>query len=231
MPGLFVTATGTDVGKTFVAAGLLRAARRAGRTATALKPVLTGYDPALAAASDAGLLLAATGRQAGAAAVAAIAPWRFAAPLSPDMAAAAEGREAPDLEGVARFCRASLEAEPWVLVEGIGGIMVPLDRRHTVLDLVAALHLPILLLSPTALGAISHALTALAAMATRGLVPATLLLVESVGSTVAAAATRDTLAAFCPGVPIAILSRDPPERVFDDLLEALAPSRPPRSGA
>ncbi len=231
MPGLFVTATGTEVGKTYVTAGLIRAARRAGRPVAALKPVLTGYDPATAAESDAGRLLAALGLPLDDDTVAAMSPWRYAAPLSPDMAAAAEGRDAPGLDPVATCCQKALAPERLTLVEGIGGLMVPLDRRHTVLDLVAALGLPILLVSPTALGAISHALTAVAALAGRGLAPATLLLVESAGAGVPAAATRETLAAFCPGVRVAVLARDPSDKDFDALLAQLTPSRDPRSAA
>ena len=231
MPGLFVTATGTEVGKTYVTAGLIRAARRAGRPVAALKPVLTGYDPGTATESDAGRLLAALGIPLDDGSVATMSPWRYDAPLSPDMAAAAEGRDAPGLAPLAAFCRAALSPERLTLVEGIGGLMVPLDRRHTVLDLVAALALPILLVSPTALGAVSHALTAVAALAGRGLAPATLLLVESRDAGVPTAATRDTLAAFCPGVPVAVLARDPPEADFDALLASLAPSRDPRSTA
>ena len=231
MLGLFVTATGTEVGKTFVTAGLLRAARRAGRPVAALKPVLTGYAAADAADSDAGRLLAAQDMATDDAAVAAISPWRYAAPMSPDMAAAAEGRGAPGLAAVTAFCRARLVPERLTLIEGIGGLMVPLDRRHTILDLVAELDLPILLVAPTALGAISHALTAMAALAGRTLRPAMLLLVESPGATIPAAATRETLAAFCPGTPIVVLPRDPPERAFDALLATLAPSRHPRSAA
>lgn len=227
MPGLFVTATGTEVGKTFVTCGLIRAARRAGRPVAALKPVLTGYAPAEAGDSDAGRLLAALGRPVEDRSIAAISPWRYAAPLSPDMAAAAEDRAAPGLAAVAAFCRAALATERLTLLEGIGGIMVPLDRRHTILDLMAELALPILLVSPTSLGAISHALTAVAALAGRGLAPALLLLVESPGASVPTLATRDTLAAFCPGVPLAMLPRDPPESAFDALLAAMAIDRSP----
>ena len=231
MPGLFVTATGTEAGKTFVTCGLIRAARRAGQPVVALKPVLTGYAPRDACDSDAGRLLAARGDAVDDAAIAAISPWRYAAPLSPDMAAAAEGRDAPGLDPVAAFCRAALVPDRLTLIEGIGGLMVPLDRRHTILDLLADLALPILLVSPTALGAISHALTAVAALAGRGLAPALLLLVESEGATVPIDATRDTLAAHCPHVPIAALPRDPADQAFDALLRILASSRHAQSAA
>ena len=230
MPGLFVTATGTEVGKTFVTCGLARAARRAGLPVAALKPVLTGYAPGDAADGDAGRLLAACGDAVTESAIEAISPWRYAAPLSPDMAAAAEGRAAPDLAAVAASCRAALAPGRLTLIEGIGGVMVPLDRRHTILDLMTDLALPILLIAPTTLGAISHALTAVAALAGRGLAPALLLVVESPGSTVPTTATRDTLAAHY-GLPTAVLPRDPPESTFDTLLAALAPLREAQSAA
>ena len=142
MPGVFVTATGTDVGKTYVTAGLIRAGRRAGLAMEALKPVLSGFSMADAAASDAGVLLHALGRPVTPAAVAAISLWRYAAPLSPDMAAAAEGQSI-DFDAVLAACRAAVRPDRLTLIEGVGGVMVPLDSRHTILDLVAALGLPV----------------------------------------------------------------------------------------
>ena len=62
MSAVFITATGTDIGKTFVTAGLIRHLRALGRDVDALKPVMTGFDPAHPEASDAGVLLAALGR-------------------------------------------------------------------------------------------------------------------------------------------------------------------------
>ena len=183
MPGLFITATGTDIGKTYVAAGLLRAARRAGLAVAALKPVLSGYEPTTMATSDAGVLLAALDRPITTAMIAAISPWRFAAPLSPDMAAAAEGREI-DVAAVTANCRAAITAEALTLIEGVGGIMVPLDDRHTTLDMMATLALPVVLVTGSYLGAISHGLTAIAALAARGIAPALVILNETAGSPV-----------------------------------------------
>lgn len=222
MPGLFVTATGTDVGKTYVAAGLIRAGRCAGLAMAALKPVVTGYTEAAAAASDAGVLLAALGRPATPAAVAAIAPWRFAAPLSPDMAAALEGR-AIDVPAVVAACRAAITPDRCTIIEGIGGVMVPLDDRHTVLDLIAALDLPVLLVSASGLGALSHCLTAVAALRSRGVRPRAIILNETAGSAVPLAATQATLARFCGAAPF-IVPRDAPAATFDTLVAVLGPA-------
>ena len=230
MPGLFVTATGTDVGKTYVTAGLLRAGLRAGQAMSALKPVLSGFDPAAAAGSDAGLLLAALGRLVTPETIATIAPWRFAAPLSPDMAAAAAGA-ALDFEAIVAACRDSLAPDRLTLIEGVGGVMVPLDTRHTILDLAAALALPVVLVSPTALGAISHLLTARAVLLARGLAVRAIVLNVSPASTVPLAATRETLARFCDE-PLLDLPRGAGEAAFDDLFARIVgPSPGPRNAA
>ena len=136
MSTLFVTATGTEIGKTLVTAALCHELRAAGQPVRALKPVLSGYDPATLADSDPGVLLASLGEAATEQAVASITPWRFSAPLSPDMAAAREGRRL-DLAEILAYCRAA-QGDP-LLIEGIGGAMVPLNERHTVLDWIAEL--------------------------------------------------------------------------------------------
>jgi dethiobiotin synthetase len=160
MTAIFVTATGTDIGKTFVAAGLISALRQQGRAVEALKPVMTGYTPEAADISDAGVLLTALGRPVNEETVADIAPWRFTAPVSPDMAAYRERREVPFNRLVA-FCRERLAARrDMLLIEGVGGVMVPLDDTRTVLDWIAALRIPVILVTGSYLGTISHTLTA-----------------------------------------------------------------------
>lgn len=164
MSAYFVTGTGTDIGKTWLTCALLRHWRDAGRAVQAFKPVLSGFDMATAEASDAGKILAALGRKIDVAALDEIAPWRFAAPLSPDMAAAREGRRV-DFEALVALTHriASAEFLP-TLVEGVGGVMVPLDAEHTVRDWIAASGLPCILVAGSYLGSLSHTLTALEAL-------------------------------------------------------------------
>jgi len=174
---IFVTGTGTDVGKTFLSAALIRYWRADGLSAAAFKPVVSGFDPASATTSDPGALLAALGRPI--TDIETISPWRFAAPLSPDMAAAREGR-ALDFDAIVEFSRRVASSADRVLIEGVGGIMVPLDDRHTVLDWMSALRLPMLLVAGSYLGAISHTLTALRVLAQRNLTVAAVAVSESV---------------------------------------------------
>jgi dethiobiotin synthetase len=175
---IFVTATGTDVGKTFVTAALIRHFRAAGRTVEAIKPVVSGFDPAALRASDPGVLLAALGRPVSIEEIDRISPWRFAAPLSPDLAAAREGR-AIGFDALLDFSRCAAPTRNILLIEGVGGIMVPLDDKHTVLDWMKALRIPVLVVAGTYLGTISHTLTALHVLAQRNLDIAAVVVSES----------------------------------------------------
>ena len=206
MSTLFVTATGTEIGKTLVTAALCHELRAAARPVRALKPVLSGYDPADLHESDPGVLLASLDEAVTADAVAAITPWRFSAPLSPDMAAAREGRRL-DLAEIVAWCRAA-EGDP-LLIEGIGGAMVPLDDEHTVLDWIAALGAPALVVAGSYLGTISHTLTTLAAIRGRGVPIAGLVISESPESPVPPAETAGTIARHAGALPIAIVPRLP----------------------
>lgn len=203
----FITAAGTDLGKTWVTAGLAAALRARGQPVRALKPVMSGYRDADAAESDAGRLLAVCGLHPTPANVAAISPWRLKAPLSPDRAAALEGR-AIDFGALVDWCRAECVLnDDAVLIEGIGGVMVPLDATRTVRDWIAALRLPTLLVCGTYLGAVSHALTALAALREVGVTPSAVVVSESA----AGVGLVDTAASLRPhlgGVPLFDLGRD-----------------------
>jgi dethiobiotin synthetase len=221
---LFVTATGTDVGKTFVTAGLVTALRRSGRSVAALKPVMTGFSTQDAGASDAGALLAALGRPCTLQTIAAISPWRFVAPLSPDLAAAREAR-ALDFDALVGFCRdaARSTADP-LLIEGIGGIMVPLDKDRTVLDWMAALSAPVLLVAGSYLGTISHTLTAIDVLRRRDLAVMAVVVSESASSTVPLTDTVATISRFVQPIPVLTLPRLRPgesHTVFEELAARL----------
>src|SRR5579862_6288543 len=119
MPTLFIAGTGTDVGKTYVTASLIRGLRGAGGVVDALKPVVSGFDPDAPEGSDPAVLLRALGCDWSAEALAEIAPWRFRAPLSPPLAAAREGARLSG-EAVIAHCRDRAARTPdgtWLLVE------------------------------------------------------------------------------------------------------------------
>src|SRR5208282_1036898 len=179
---IFITATGTDVGKTFVVASLIRLLRQMGHAVDAIKPIVSGYDPAQAAASDPGILIGALGLPFSPEAVDRISPWRFRAVLSPDLAARREGRSI-DVDGVVAYCQSAIERHRDILlIEGVGGIMVPLDEHRTILDVIMALHLPLILVTGSYRGTISHTLTALDSLFRRDLNVLATIVNETPGS-------------------------------------------------
>jgi dethiobiotin synthetase len=211
MTALFVTATGTDIGKTFVTAGLIRHIRAAGRAVAAIKPVVSGFDPDDWQGSDPAILLAALGRPLTLEEVDGISPWRFKAPLSPHTAAQRDGR-AIAFQDVVAFCRRAMAARRGgLLVEGIGGVMVPLDDRHSVLDLMSMLRIPIILVAGSYVGTLSHTLTALEVVARRNLDIAAVVVSESDGSAASLEDTVTTLQVFAEQIEIVGIPRLPPD--------------------
>jgi dethiobiotin synthetase len=181
---IFITATGTDVGKTFVVASLIRLLRQMGHAVDAIKPIVSGYDPAQGTASDPGMLIGALGLRFSPEAVDRISPWRFRAVLSPDLAARREGRSI-DVDGVVAYCQSAIERHRDILlIDGVGGIMVPLDENRTILDVMMALHLPLILVTGSYRGTISHTLTALDSLFRRDLNVLATIVSETPGSTV-----------------------------------------------
>jgi dethiobiotin synthetase len=216
----FVTASGTGIGKTFVSVLLIAQLRQRGRAVRALKPVATGFgaDPD---ATDSGLLLRALGLERTPENISRITPWAYAAPLSPDMAAAREGRAVPFDELIELCASRPPGSEGSVtLVEGIGGVMTPLDERHTVLDWIAALGAPPLLVTGSYLGSLSHTLTAAGMLAARGCPPAAVIVNESPGQPVPTEETAAALGRFMAGTPVHVLPRLP--RADTDLAPDMA---------
>ena len=221
MEAHFITGTGTDIGKTWLACALLRHWRDEGRRPAALKPVLSGFDPLQPRASDAGALLAALERGVSNVELDAISPWRFAAPLSPDMAAAREGRRL-DFAALVDFSRRAIAApDRPLLIEGVGGVMAPLDERHTVRDWIAASGLPCVLVTGSYLGSLSHALTALAALEKVGAEVTAIAVNESPDAAVALDATLGSLSRHAAGIPLVAIARASPQTGIVRLAELL----------
>jgi len=190
---IFITGTGTEVGKTFVAASLIRHLRQMGRAVEAIKPVVSGFDPDRVAGSDPAILLEALGFPATLPNIERISPWRFHAAMSPDAAARQEDRRI-DVDELLAFCQSAIaQRQEILLIEGVGGIMVPLDQQRTSLDVMMALQLPLVLVTGSYLGTISHTLTALDALFRRNLSVLAIIVSETPGSTVP---LKETVAAI-----------------------------------
>ena len=206
MPAVFVTSTGTEIGKTFVTAGLTRHLRAAGRAVAAIKPIVTGYDPDAAEGSDPAVLLDALGRSTTPEEIARIAPWRFATAVAPDLAAKREGR-AVDFSALVSFCQRAIDSSELLLIEGVGGVMVPLDDRHTVIDWISALRVPVIVVVGSYLGTISHTLTALHVLAQRKLAIIAVVVSETPGSPVPLDETVASIGRFADMIDVIPLPR------------------------
>lgn len=163
--GVFITGTDTGVGKTVFACALLRAYAARGFRAVGMKPVAAGIAPG-AACNDDVAALAAAGN------VDAPLPWRnpfaFAPAIAPHLAAAEAGM-AIDLSRIRAAYTSLAAGADRVVVEGAGGVYVPLDARHDMLDVAAALALPVVLVVGMRLGCLNHALLSAQAIRARGL--------------------------------------------------------------
>jgi dethiobiotin synthetase len=169
--GLFVTGTDTGVGKTALAASVIAALRAQGRQVRALKPLLTGLDEAADPGwpHDHELLAIAAGSAA-----AEVVLRSFGPPVSPHLAAELAGTPI-DIDALLGEIAAAggaddaTNVEPIVVVEGVGGLLVPLGVGWDVRRLAAAIGLPVLIAARPGLGPINHTLLALEAARAGGL--------------------------------------------------------------
>lgn len=220
MKTLFVTGSGTAVGKTLVARLIITALRKRGVTVEALKPIVTGYDARAPESSDTALLLDALGLEVELAQLEHVSPWRYRAPLSPDMAAEREGCPIEFTELVA-LCLDS-RRDAMTIIEGVGGVMAPIDERHTVLDWIEALACPVVLVTGSYLGTISHTLTALAVLSARRVPVRGIVISESIDQPAPLAATARAIGNHIDALPVVQLPRLTDIAQAPDLLGVLS---------
>lgn len=176
--GVFVTGTGTGVGKTVVAAVIARTLAGEGKRVGVFKPAVTGLDdyPADGPISEAGvrssagrpdhvMLREAAGSEQS---DEEIAPYRYGPPMSPHLAAELAG-ERIDPERLLSAARSAADGADALVAEGVGGLLVPLAPGYLVRDLAAALGLPLVVAAPPELGTINHTLLTLEAARSAGL--------------------------------------------------------------
>ena len=161
--GVFVTGTGTEVGKTVVAAVIAHTLEGEGKRVAVFKPAVTGLDEGTE--TDHALLRRASGSTQS---DEEIAPYRYGPPASPQLAAALTGEEI-DPERLQQAARAAAENADAIVCEGVGGLLVPLSPTYLVRDLAADLGYPLVVAAGPGLGTINHTLLTLEAARTAGL--------------------------------------------------------------
>lgn len=163
MRSVFITGTDTGIGKTVVAASLLAAARARGIHAAPMKPVQTGCvrRGRRLLAPDLEFCLSAADLNPAPQERHWMCPYRFIPASSPHLAAAHAGAHIQKETIRANF-RKILKKYDAVVVEGAGGVLVPIDEKNTMLDIMKALRLPVILVARASLGTINHTLLSLA---------------------------------------------------------------------
>ena len=162
MRGVFVTGTGTEVGKSVVAASICAALAARGERVAAFKPVVTGLEeePGELGRDHELLASVASADQA----PDDVAPHRFGPPVSPHLAAELAGMTIEPAELVA-----SARAHELVVCEGVGGLLVPITPGYLVRDLAVDLGLPVVVAARPGLGTINHTLLTVEAARAAGL--------------------------------------------------------------
>lgn len=163
MRGLFVSGTDTGVGKTFVGCAIARGLRAAGIDVGVMKPIETGV-PAEGPLDARALQAAASVHDP----IEEICPVRFSLPASPEAAARADARMIP-LAPIHEAFASLASRHSFMLVEGAGGLLVPIDAHTDMADLARQLGLPLLLVARAGLGTVNHTRLTLEAAEARGL--------------------------------------------------------------
>jgi dethiobiotin synthetase len=197
-PPLFVTGTDTGIGKTLVTSAIAAAFATRGLRVAVAKPAETGcrHEGNDLVPADALALAAAAGDRSP---LAAICPHRFADPLAPALAAERSGATI-DVGALVAHLGARAAAADVLLIEGAGGLLVPLTRAASFADLIAALGARVLVVVGSRLGAINHALLTLAMLAARDL-PIAGYVVNHLAVDDLAVATNDALLRSLTPVP------------------------------
>jgi dethiobiotin synthetase len=217
--GVFVTGTGTEVGKTVVAAAIARTLAAAGRSVAVFKPAVTGLEEGVE--PDHALLRRAAGSCQS---DAEIAPYRYDPPASPHLAAALAGEQI-DPEVLREAARAAGEGAETLVCEGVGGFLVPLAGEYLVRDLAIDLGLPLVVAAGPGLGTINHTLLTLESARAAGLeVLAVVLTPWPAEPTEVEASNRETIAALgavpvhtLPQLDLAAPDAWPPLQAFGGL--------------
>ena len=169
-PGVFVTGTSTEVGKTVVAATIARTLAGEGRRVAVFKPAVTGLDEGVE--TDHALLRRASGSGQS---DEEIAPYRYGPPASPHLAAALAGEEI-EPERLWQVAASAAEGADAIVCEGVGGLLVPLSPGYLVRDLAADLGYPLVVVAGPGLGTINHTLLTVEAARAAGLEVAAIVL-------------------------------------------------------
>lgn len=174
---ILITATSTDIGKTFFVTELCKKFKKNKIGINAIKPLISGFDKndnICVENSDIGKILSSLGKELNSNNIDSTSLYRLKTPISIPTSAKIDDIDI-DYQKVVNFCKENInhskDLDDWLLIEAAGGVMSPISNHKTFLDLATDLNIPIILLSSLYLGTISHTLCCLEAFKSRSLEP------------------------------------------------------------
>jgi len=206
---IFITSTGTNIGKTHLTKLIINRCKELNLYIDAIKPIISGYDNKNIYNTDTGIILKSLKKNNKD--INKISPWRFKAPLSPDIAAKLSNQEI-DFNDVKEFCKNRIKTLPnengIFIIEGVGGTMVPINTKYTIIDLIKKIKIPIILVIGSYLGSISHTLNCLNNLSKYKIFIKSIVISESKENDVGIDITKNSLINHINSVPIYKLKRN-----------------------
>ena len=168
----FIISTGTEIGKTYVAANIIKNFNKIKKKILPLKPILSGFEPKYFYRCDTAKLLKANNSVVTIQKIRHHTPWLFKRPLAPILAAQYENKYISYkevLEWINHKNQERKNKDEYTLIEGAGGLMVPIEHKKTFLDLIKDLKVPVVLVIGNYLGTLSHTLSVIKNLDTMGI--------------------------------------------------------------
>ena len=203
----FITSTGTNIGKTFLTKMLINRSIELNYKVSAIKPIISGFDKNNFNETDTGIIINALNTPK--IDIDKISPWRFKEPLSPDLAAKNEGKYI-NFEELLYFCEQSINSKnnDLVLIEGVGGTMVPINDKFTIMDLIIKLNIPVILTIGSYLGSISHTLNAYEILNKYNINISSIVVMQSESQDVGVEHTINSIKNYIKKIPIIFFKRN-----------------------
>ena len=205
---IFITSTGTNIGKTYLTNLLIKRALKLNYKINAIKPIISGFNIAKLEETDSGIILKALSMDKRR--IDEISPWRFKDPLSPDMAAKLAKKEI-NFKEIINYCNSYIKSkkdDDILLIEGVGGTMVPINSKYTILDLIKKLNIPIILTIGSYLGSISHTLNSYEVLIKNNVNINSIVLNESNENNIGMKLIKSSLLNYIKTIPIYSLKRN-----------------------
>jgi dethiobiotin synthetase len=163
MKKYFITATGTDIGKTYYLCKLIKEILAKNQKVKAIKPIISGLDINNIHNSDSGKIISALKKEVTIENILNISPFFYQIATSPDSAALIENKQEINYAKLLEFCSNFLKnnSHDYALIEGVGGIMVPINSHKLILDLIKDLKIEVILITKNYLGTRNHTLNSL----------------------------------------------------------------------